>query len=179
MTKLKGLTCVALWAVMGVSTAQAAGGGGKIEFEGSIVDAPCSIKPGEDGDDQSINMGGISNVVLGKNGNTGSSTPQGFKIELLDCSVGTGKTVTATFSGTGSSYDKDNFGLFGNAQGASLQLEQSDGTRVKLGQPSAAQNLVDGNNTMNFQAKLVGGGASATIVPGAFNVPTTFALTYP
>ncbi|OMQ18951.1 fimbrial protein [Serratia oryzae] len=154
-------------------------GSGKITFTGSIIDAPCSIAPGSL--DQTISLGAVSNVALAANGNTGVSTPEPFSIELKDCVIattGTKDKVTVTFTGAASSYDADSLGMIGTAQGAYILMSQADGAKVKLNTPTAAQTVVNGNNSLSFTAALKGGGAGATIVPGAFQVPTNFVLDY-
>ena len=178
--KMSKLTLAALLAAAVVSNANAADeGSGKIKWYGSIVDAPCSIKPGEDGDDQNINLGAISNVeLINGGGNDGETRARPFKIELQDCSTATKNKVQVTFSGSQSTYDGESLGLFGDARGAFLRIQEVDGTKVKLNTPSVAQTLLDGNNTLNFQAQLVGSGTSDPIVPGAFTVPATFKLSY-
>ncbi|MBT2372352.1 fimbrial protein [Pseudomonas fluorescens] len=173
---LNKFTLAALLAVSVASTAQAAGNAGVIKFEGSIDTAPCSIKPGDDGDNQVIPMGGISDVALAAGG---TSIPEPFEIQLLGCSPATvGQTVEATFNGAVSTADPDGYGLFGVAQGAALRIQTVDGVTVKPNTAAAPQVLAEGNNTLHFQALLKGHGASTTIVPGDFNVPTTFTLTY-
>ncbi|MEE4449988.1 type 1 fimbrial protein [Serratia sp. C2(1)] len=128
-----------------------------------------------------MSLGAISNVALAANGNTGTSTAQRFNIELQDCviaTVGTKDKVTVTFTGAPSSYDTESLGLIGSASGAYIQLTQADGSKVKLNTPTSEQTVTNGNNTLAFAANLKGGGAAATIVPGDFQVPTNFVLTY-
>ena len=70
------VAAIALGFVSAANAAQDAGHG-TIEFYGSIIDAPCSIAPGDD--NQRIPMGQIANVAL-KDG--GKSTPENFYIHL-------------------------------------------------------------------------------------------------
>ncbi|MFC0228816.1 fimbrial protein [Serratia aquatilis] len=178
LTNMALATAIAM--TVGMSAfANADQGSGKITFTGSIIDAPCSIAPGSL--DQVIPLGAVSNVALAANGNTGMSTPQPFTIELQDCVIatpGTKDRVSVTFTGASSSYDTDSLGLIGSAQGAYILMSQADGNKVKLYTPTSAQTVINGNNTLAFTAALKGGGASATIVPGSFQVPTNFVLDY-
>ncbi|QNK09015.1 type 1 fimbrial protein [Enterobacter sp. JUb54] len=154
-------------------------GQGKITFTGSIVDAPCSITAGSA--DQTIPLGAISNIALAANGGTGVSVAQPFSIELVDCVFSTPATrdkVTVTFTGAASSYDADSLGLIGSAKGAYILMSQADGDKVVLNTPTNAQTLKNGNNTLAFTAALKGGGNPLDIVPGNFNVPTNFMLSY-
>lgn len=174
----------ALAAILGVtlvsSSAYAADQGrGKVTFTGSITDAPCSIAPGAL--DQIVPLGAISNVALAENGNTGSSTPVPFSIELQNCIIstpGTKDKVTVTFTGASSSYDADSLGLIGTAEGAYILMSQTDGAKVSLNKPTTPQQIGTSSNTLTFTASLKGGGAGAVIKPGNFQVPTNFILTY-
>lgn len=154
-------------------------GSGKVTFTGSIIDAPCSIAP--DSLDQTVNLGAVSNVVLAANGNTGVSTPVPFSIELKDCVIatpGTKDKVSVTFTGAASSYDNESLGMIGTAQGAFILMSQADGAKVKLNQATGTQTVVNGNNTLSFTAALKGNGGADAIVPGSFQVPTNFVLSY-
>lgn len=74
------VAAIALGFVSAANAAPKDAGHGTIEFYGSIIDAPCSIAPGDD--NQRIPMGQIANVAL-KDG--GKST--------LKTSTSTWKTV--------------------------------------------------------------------------------------
>lgn len=175
--------CIIALSVLSLFTASsvyAAGGTGKVTFTGSIIDAPCSIAPGSL--DQTVPLGAISNVALAANGNTGSSTPKPFHIELEDCVIttpGTKDKVSVTFTGAASPHDSDSLALVGgDASGASIVLTDGDGVKVKLNTASTGQTVINGNNTLTFAARVQGGGAAATIVPGTFQVPANFVLNY-
>lgn len=181
--KLNRIALATLMAV-GVATAANAAdqGSGKVTFVGSIIDAPCSIAP--DSIDQTVQLGAVSNVVLANGGtNDGMSTPVSFNIELQDCSIatpGTGDKVTVTFSGAESIYapGAGSLGLIGSAQGAYILMSQVDGTKVELNTATSPRTVGNGDNTLTFTAALKGAGASATIVPGSFQVPANFVLAY-
>lgn len=153
-------------------------GHGTIEFYGSIIDAPCSIAPGDD--EQRIPMGEIANVAL-KDG--GKSTPKNFYIHLVNCEATTAKTVTTTFTGPTSAGNADLLGITGSASGASLAITDGSGSVIKLGQPTAPQGIQDHTNILNFSAYLQGdmgtdGKTAAEIKPGDFSTTTTFTLAY-
>lgn len=174
----KSVIVLSVLSILAVSSAHA--NRGKVTFTGSIIDAPCSIAPGSL--DQTVSLGAISNVVLAENGNTGSSTPQRFTIELEDCVVatpGTKDKVTTRFTGATSSYDPESLALTGGtAGGASIQLFANNGEKVKINTPTSEQHVFDGNNTLTFTANVKGGGSTATIIPGTFQVPANFVLSY-
>lgn len=152
-------------------------GHGKVTFTGSIIDAPCSIKP--ESIDQTVELGQVSNVAL-KDG--GTSTPRQFSIDLENC-VFEGKEaknkVTVTFTGMESATTDGLLGITGTAKGASIAITDASGQVVKLGEPTKAQELQNGNNSLSFAAYLQGDLAStAVIVPGDFQSVADFTLAY-
>ncbi|ASM33737.1 MULTISPECIES: fimbrial protein [Serratia] len=165
--------------------AQAANqGSGTVTFTGEIIDAPCSIAPGDI--DQTVEMGQISNLSL-KDGRE-SQLKQPVTISLQDCTNATQKSVQTTFTGQpGGAAGNDNkmigFGSGSTAKGASIVMtDNANGNAViELGKPTAGQGIKAGQETadLEFTAFLKGnGGALDTIVPGAFTSVVNFALNY-
>ncbi|MFA3759743.1 fimbrial protein [Yersinia sp. 2544 StPb PI] len=149
-------------------------GQGTVTFNGSIIDAPCSIASGSDS--QTVEMGQISNVLL-QNG--GKSNPaKKFDIKLENCDIATLKTVTTTFSGAESEAVPGLLGITGLAEGAGIAIVDGTGSVVKLGQATAEQTLITGNNTLAFSAYLQGSTASDAIKPGSFSSVANFMLAY-
>lgn len=174
------IMAVALAATSGASFASDQGHG-RITFQGSIVDAPCSIA--QDSAYQTVKLDEVSNVAL-QNG--GKSTPKIFKIELRGCELGALKSATATFTGSPAS-NPELLAIRGTAQGASLAIANHTGELIKLGDASPAQTLSNGDTYLEFQAYLQGdmetpaGGGAATaaqIVPGDFETFANFTLAY-
>lgn len=151
-------------------------GHGTVKFTGSIIDAPCSIAPGENGE-QVVDLGEVSKKLM-ENG--GTSTPKNFEIKLEQCDISDGKSnVTATFTGAASSLNGDLLGITGTAKGASIAITDGSGQLIKLGSPSPAQKLQNGNNTLEFSAYLQGSTTSGTeVVPGSFTSVADFTLAY-
>lgn len=175
--KLNKIMLASVMAFGVVAGAQAAGNGaGTVTFTGSIIDAPCSITP--ETVDQTVELGQISKAQLETANKTGTSNPRPFQIKLENCDTATLKTVTTTFTGASSQYDKDLLGMTGTATGASIAITDGSGKKIALGQATDAQTLQDGNNTLSFAAFLQGGGASATINPGEFQSIADFSLAY-
>ncbi|BFO07561.1 Fimbria A protein precursor [Serratia rubidaea] len=171
--KLNKIMLAAVMAFGATSFAQAADQGhGKVNFIGSIIDAPCSIAP--ESIDQTVDLGQVSNVAL-KNG--GSSNPRSFDIKLEQCDTTTLKSVSTTFTGSASPTNKDLLGITGTASGAGVAITYG-GQPVKLGTATTAQNLNEGSNTLRFAAYLQGEGASAAVVPGDFTAVADFTLAY-
>ncbi|BEM64739.1 fimbria A protein [Serratia marcescens] len=157
-------------------------GHGKVTFNGSIIDAPCSISP--DSIDQTVELGAISNVAL-KDG--GKSTPRPFQIKLENCELTVdandpsknNNKVSLTFSGSASDADSALLGITGTAKGAGIALTDGSGKKIKLGTASDARLLQNGSNTLSFSAYLQGSSASgAVIVPGEFQSVADFTLAY-
>lgn len=175
-------TLAALLVLSAASTAQAADqGSGKITWSGTVVASACSLKAGENGDDQNIGLGGISSEMLeNAAANDGVSAPAPFEIQLVGCSF-SGATpknkVTVTFNGTPDLADPKSLALTGTAKGAYLMIEQLNGSQVDLGTATAPQTLSDGNNALRFQARLKGDGGTG-ITPGDFTATATFVLNY-
>lgn len=145
---------------------------GMVNFKGSIVDAPCSISG--DSTDQTVDLGAVSSVSLESNG---TSTPQNFQIDLKDCALKTGGSVTTTFTGAASKAHPDNLGITGKAAGASIVITDGAGTPIKLGSANTAQKLSDGDNKLRFSAYLQGDGSS-DVTAGDFTSIADFTLAY-
>ncbi|OEE49813.1 fimbrial protein [Vibrio anguillarum] len=150
-------------------------GHGVVNFTGAIIDAPCSIAP--ESMDQTINMGLISNDLLEKQGET---PVRPFSIHLESCSTETAKAATVTFSGRSDSVEKKNLAISGAGKGAAIALvNQLDDSVIELGTKTKAISIVEGDNVLQFGAKLVSNlkeGDKAT--PGEFKATTNFIISY-
>ncbi|AZC90142.1 hypothetical protein C4K29_3843 [Pseudomonas chlororaphis subsp. piscium] len=147
---------------------------GTVSFTGAVIDAPCSIAP--DSIDQVVELGQVSNVALQADGGTGSSKPQNFEIRLESCALTTANTVTTTF--TGAAGKGARLGVSGEAKGASIVITDSGGNPIELGKPVAAQQIQNGNNTLQFAVYMQGDGQADEIVPGDFKGIVDFSLAY-
>ncbi|WP_246862557.1 fimbrial protein [Pantoea sp. SO10] len=159
-----------------ISTNAPSANSGTVTFEGLIIDAPCSIAPGED--DQTVDLGQVANAGLMANNNTGESSPVSFDIQLDNCIITTKDSVDVIFTGGASQYDADSLALNGSAEGAYILITDASGQKVKLNTATSTQTLVDGQNRLQFSARLKGGGASATVVPGSYSSVAGFQLNY-
>ncbi|CNI75243.1 MULTISPECIES: fimbrial protein [Yersinia] len=168
-------TILAAGLVLGfASMANAADQGqGTVTFNGSIIDAPCSIAAGSDS--QTVEMGQISNVAL-QNG--GKSQSRVFDIKLENCDITTLKTVTTTFGGAESAAVPGLLGITGVAEGAGIAIVDGTGSVITLGTATAEQTLVTGNNTLAFSAYLQGSTVADAIKPGTFSSVADFTLAY-
>lgn len=162
---------------MSTSVLAADMGHGKVNFKGSIIDAPCSISPNSI--DQTVELGQISNMALVGGG---KSSPRTFDITLQNCDVtALTKGVQLTFSGAAASFDTTNqtLGIVGTGSGAGVQITNGSGNVITLGKPTPFQNIQGGNNTLQFSAYLKGnGGDIKTITAGEFSSVADFTLSY-
>ncbi|QXX96916.1 type 1 fimbrial protein [Serratia marcescens] len=183
--KLNKIMLAAVMAFGVSSFAHAANqGSGSVTFTGEIIDAPCSIAPGNI--DQTVPLGQISNLGL-KDGRE-SLVKESFSIKLEDCTAATAQTVKTTFTGEpGGSAGTDKkmvaFGSGSTAKGASIVITDTNNSNavVELGTATTGQVIAVGDTDaeLKFQAFLKGnGGALDTIVPGAFTSVVNFALNY-
>ena len=149
-------------------------GHGKVTFEGSIINAPCSVSGKSI--DQTITLDQISNKVLD---NGGKSEPKPFYIELIDCTVETASTVQVTFTGAADTNNPDMLGITGSASGAGIVMTDGSGKPITLGTATDAQVIQDGNNTLAFSAYVQADTVSGPVTPGTFSSVTNFTLAYP
>jgi len=147
-------------------------GSGSIPFKGSIIEAPCSIDT--EATEKEVDLGQVSDVLLAAGGKSHSKP---FDIVLKDCSIATKTKVKATLSGLPSAINPDLLGMSGQAQGASIAIEDASGALVVLGQASKPQTLVVGDNTIHYNAYLQGD-SSVAVTPGNFTANVTYGLSY-
>ncbi|EDU60705.1 fimbrial protein [Providencia stuartii] len=154
-------------------------GSGTVTFNGSIIEAPCSIAPGEENENQTVELGQVSNVTLAAGG---ESSAQPFSIKLEGCNLENNNQVTVIFSGAeavdGEAANTGLLQISGDAAGAAVKIMNSSNTQIKINDNDGyTRNYVQGNNELKFQAALKGL-AGATVVPGNFSAVTNFTLAY-
>ncbi|WP_392566961.1 fimbrial protein [Utexia brackfieldae] len=181
--KLSNLALITLLSGSMLSTAMAdtttiTGGSGTVNFTGSINSGACSISP--ESVDQTVDLGSVTKSVLESNG---TSSPQSFQINLEDCDLTglTNKTINITFSGAaaGTGSDATLLGIVGSGAGAGIQITDSNGTPVTLGQATTSTHVLQaGNNTLLFSAYLKKLSSAEEVTPGAFTSVTDFVLSY-
>ncbi|RSZ31173.1 MULTISPECIES: fimbrial protein [unclassified Variovorax] len=171
-------------AAVGLLSQGAFAADGTINFTGEIVDAPCSISPNSQ--NMTVPLGKVSRTafdgatagtaVVGK-----KATPAKFTIDLLGCGA-TAKGATVTFTGTA---DTDatllrlaNAGQVGvgAASGVAIELGDSAGTKIPLGQESGQYVLGLGDNSLKFQAAYIATKTAVTVGPA--NATAQFTVAY-
>ncbi len=108
-------------------------GQGKVNFKGTVIDAPCGIAP--ESADQSIDFGQISKAHLEANS---ISVKKELDIKLVNCTFDSDKlkTVKVAFSGTTVNGQLSELGTAGNT-GTAIVVSSSDGTLVAFDGTSA------------------------------------------
>ena len=144
-------------------------GSGKITFKGEVIDAPCSIAPGDE--DQTINLGEVADTVL-KSGQ--KSLPVDVTIHLQDCILSDGTNtvdkVKITFSSA--SVDATDSNLL-----KGVRLVKSDNTNVTLGTPITINfPTTNSYQELNFKARMESLGRTAT--PGNVQAQANYVLDY-
>lgn len=155
------------------TNAEALNAHGTVKFVGEIVDSACSIDP--EAMDQTVELGQISNQLLEKGG---ESPIRPFQIHLQGCSIETAKSVSVTFSGNTADADKKQLAIEGTAKGAAISLNnQHTGQEIVMGTPQKIVDLLEGDNTLEFGAKVVKV-ASEDVKSGQFSATTNFVISY-
>lgn len=153
-------------------------GNGVIQFEGSVIKAPCGLAPGVDGDNQNINLGQIADAQLRT---VGYSAPKEFKIKLIGCSfepAATAETkVNVRFDGMSVGGASGYLGVSGDAKGIAIRLLDAANKHVKIGAISDNYSLRTGDNILQFSAQVVALDG-ADIKAGTYDAITNFSLTY-
>ncbi len=179
---MKQMTIAKLVAVAaaGLLSQAAFADGGTVNFNGSIVDSPCSIDPSSQ--NITVPMGAISRAVLNGAAGKRTLTPSKFQILLTNCGA-TAKGATVTFTGTTDAKVTDDLAIANAGQvgvtaatGVAIELGDSAGTKIPVGSASGTYVLGVGNNPLNFQATYVSTGPAVTVGPA--NSTAQFVVTY-
>ncbi|TSB25739.1 type 1 fimbrial protein [Serratia marcescens] len=153
--------------------AMAAGNNGKVTFSGEVVDAPCSLAPGQDGTDIKVDFGQLSMAQLNK----GNQTPKNFNIQLEDCDL-TGKTAQITFTSADQLTGKNLLGTRGGATGLAIGLSDANGS-ITFGTAKTLTGLnATGNNTLTYTATAQKADAGVDVTAGDFEAITNFLIAY-
>ncbi|EOI1439996.1 fimbrial protein [Cronobacter malonaticus] len=151
-------------------------GQGKVNFKGTVIDAPCGIAP--ESADQSIDFGQISKAHLEADG---ISVKKDLNIKLVNCVLDESKrTVKVAFSGTNVAGNTKELGTAGDT-GTAIVISSEDGSLVTFdGQTAAgAKKYKAGDNTLHYSAWVKKSSAKdASIKEGEFTAVTNFNLIY-
>lgn len=161
---------------------------GKFTAIGTITNAPCDIKPGDE--DLIVNFNQVSNKKLKAQNTADATNVRHVSIHLANCSFEASSDtppkdllskVTMTFSGNQSADGKyfTNSTASGMAANVGLLLRKTNGDDITPSTGIADLQLKTGdNNTINFDALLVNTGAESSVTTGEISIPVTYTLTY-
>lgn len=151
-------------------------GQGKVNFKGTVIDAPCGIAP--ESADQSIDFGQISKAHLAADG---ISVKKDLDIKLVNCVLDDSKpTVKVAFSGTNVNGHTKELGTAGNT-GTAIVISSEDGSLVTFDgkTTTGAMNYKAGDNTLHYSAWVKkSSAADAVLKEGEFTSVANFNLTY-
>lgn len=162
--------------------------GGKINFTGSVVAAPCAVDTSTNG--QTVALGQIATNQLAKKGATGSAMP--FTIKLIGCDLspqtgaadGTSNYTKASIQFSGSTIDSDTLALTADgagqqsAQNVGIQIFQNNSVvKVDGSADTTSQNIIAGENELPFSATYVATSESA-VTAGTANGSVNFKVNY-
>lgn len=165
-------------AVTGLLSQSAFAADGTVNFIGEIVDAPCSIAP--QSQNLTVPLGKVSRTTL--DGAAGKvSAPAKFTIDLLGCgATATGATVTfaAPADATNANLLRVGVGEVDGsfATGVGIQVADSSGKQIPVGQASGNYTLAQGDNALSFQANYMSTGPAVTV--GRGNAMAQFTVAY-
>lgn len=157
-------------------------GESSINFQGTLVEDPCTVAAGPDGENIEVNFGNVPDKNLYRMAE-GRSWKENFHILLQDCDLSLGTKVKVTFTGP---EDSEQPGLLalGNKSGAkhvAVAITQRDGTLIPLNKPTDGYVLSKGTTTLNFSAYLSSPQSAVknhTIGRGVIDATATFVLEY-
>ncbi|MCW9445971.1 fimbrial protein [Klebsiella oxytoca] len=188
----KILSASAFIAMVATGAANAAGtsGSGVVHFQGSILNAPCSVQ--SDSLNQTVQFDATNKNALLKAGATGlTSGHKEFKIKLVDCPVDTTSAtpIKVTFSGPTITDNPVLVAVNGPANsgyGIHIKKDGTTGADVEMGKTITLGSLDNVNNSFefNFTSYLQAtSGALASEKPtpidvGDFSADVTFTMSY-
>ncbi|HIE3988120.1 fimbrial protein [Serratia nevei] len=149
-----------------------------LRFSGALVAEPCVIPPGQE--TIALNFGSVVDKYLYTNQRTPGMP---FSINLAECDLSLGKTVTVTLSGSESAVLPGLLALAPGSQasGIAIGLESTAGEVLAINSPGSKMSLSSGGTTIRLQAYVRAEPdaiANKKLVRGTFNATATFTLEY-
>lgn len=166
--------------VLGTEPARA--GESSIGFSGNLVEDPCTVAAGPDGDSVEVDFRNVPDKNLYRMAE-GRSWKEKFHILLQDCDLTLGTKVKVTFTGP---EDPEQPGLLAlsNNSGAThvaVAITKADGTPIPLNKQTDGYALSKGNTELDFAAYLSSPQSAVqnhTIGRGTVDATATFMLEY-
>lgn len=149
-----------------------------VHLHGALVAEPCVIPPGSE--EIPVDFGTVIDKYLYQNTRT---LGQSFEIQLTECDITLGKTVTVAFTGAENTQLPGLLAIDGasEATGIAIGLETQAAEPLPLNQPSDKYALQAGSNTLVLKAYVQGEPKAITdhsIGRGDFTATATFNLEY-
>ncbi|MBJ9122323.1 type 1 fimbrial protein [Citrobacter koseri] len=146
-----------------------------VKFNGNITEATCELSSGSRG--QNVDMGNVATTAF-ISGPGSVTAPKNFSIDLENCGATAG-TASVTFvgdvlpDGESQTLKTSEF----STTGVGVQILQN-GTPLKLNgsEPSVAQTLNEGDNSLLFSARYIS--TLTTAQAGEANAAANFTLNY-
>ncbi|MGM8398347.1 fimbrial protein [Enterobacter hormaechei] len=165
-----------------LETDPARAGESSIGFQGNLVEDPCSVAAGPDGENVEVDFGNVPDKNLYRMAE-GRSWKKNFHILLEGCDLSLGTKVKVTFTGP---EDSEQPGLLAlsNQSGArhvAVAITQIDGTLIPLNKPTDSNILTKGTTTLNFSTYLSSPDSAVknhTIGRGVIDATAIFLLSY-
>lgn len=147
--------------------------GGTVQFNGSIVNAPCTVDINSEG--LNVDLGQYRATDFSKTGDVTGVKP--FNINLNNCSAETYSKAAVTFNGTTAAGNNKAPSVTGGATGVGIQILRNNAALAVDGSEASADvNLNEGENRLAFQAQYIA--LNNTVTPGAANATANFTVTY-
>ncbi|MFZ5210256.1 type 1 fimbrial major subunit FimA [Enterobacter kobei] len=150
--------------------------GGRINFEGEVVNAACAVDANST--NQTIQLGQVRSGSFNAAGQLAGKVP--FSIQLNDCDTTVSSTASVGFIAVQDATDQNALAVNGGAgaaTGIGIYITDASGTVVTPdGTESSAVTLIDGKNVLPFHAQYVS--TDAAVTAGTANATTTFRVIY-
>lgn len=172
------LLCSGIWLIFSAAHAEETT---TARFHGTLVEAPCSISTGNEGENISVDFGSIPDKTFYSNKRTWAET---FTITLLECDISVGTQVKITFTGP---EDAEQPGLLSISSGngishVAIGLLSADGRDILINQQTTGYKLTSGTNQLAFSAYVQASDSAMqahNVGLGPFKAISTFMLEYP
>lgn len=152
---------------------------GKLAMSGELIEAACSLDPTSR--DVEVEFGNVSASQINRNDEGNITRP--FRVRLTGCSIvkrGNDGSLypyaSVTFIGSAAASDPTTLLISGKADGFGIQLRDSHGEILTLGQPSRGYELSDSDSDLKFTASLVP--VEKYIKAGEFTAVAQFFMDY-
>ncbi|EMK1730668.1 type 1 fimbrial protein [Salmonella enterica] len=168
-SKIAVATVMAL-GLMSMNTMAAGVNSGQVRFSGTVVDTPCNLAPGADGEDVPVEFGQLSLSQL----NAGQQSAQNFVINLTGCDLGaTPKTTSIKFDATDTNAGNTLIMPGGRATGLGIGIQG-----ITLGTEKVLAGVHDGNNALSFTAFAKKAVDGTDVTAGDFFATSSFVISY-